>query len=189
MLIGVLNKYNSELIITPYYSVEQVFISVKVNNKIKLIVGACYIPEVSPLFVYETHVDTVNWLFERFGDDQRVIIGRDYNFRGTTFSYDNTGLVVNGTMSAAVNIIFDAFSVNNLSQYNSLRNPYGNTLDLVFTNQDFLSVDLCLNPLVPIDKPHPPLNINCEFMCTNLINREFKKFLKSRLSKYLYVLE
>jgi hypothetical protein len=97
------------------------------------------------------HVDTYYWLFERFSDDQRVIIGGDYNFRGTTFSHDNTGLVVNGTMSAAVNNIFDAFSVCNLSRYNSLRNPYGNTLDLVFTNIDFLSVDLCSNPLVPID--------------------------------------
>lgn len=74
----------SELITIPYnsVSVEQVFVSLKVNNKIKLIIGACYIPEVSSLSVYKTHVDTVNWLFEQFGDNIDLIICGDYNFRG-----------------------------------------------------------------------------------------------------------
>ncbi|XP_050531542.1 uncharacterized protein LOC126900110 [Daktulosphaira vitifoliae] len=181
VLIGIHRKYISELITTPYNSVEQVFVSIKNNNKIKLIIGTCYIPEVSPLSVYETHVNTVNWLYENFGDNVDLIICGDYNFRGTTFSYDNTGLIVNGRMPTAVNVVFDAFSIFNMSQFNSLCNPYGNTLDLVFSNLDLLSVDLCTSPLVPIDKPHPPLLINFEFKDTKnqselpLIKKNFIK--------------
>lgn len=181
--IGIHRKYNSELITIPYDSVEQVYVSIKStrNNKKKLIIGSCYIPEVSPLSTYETHVDTVNWLFEGFGDNLNLILSGDYNFRGTTFSYDNTGLVANGRMSETVNTVFDVFSTYNLSQYNSLRNPFGNTLDLVFSNLELLSVDLCTNPLVPIDIPHPPLLINCVInvskisSCSQLIRKNFKK--------------
>lgn len=59
-----------------------------------------------------------------------------------------------------MDVIFDSFSQFNLSQYNTLRNPYGNTLDLIFSNLNYLATDLCSNPLVPVDLPHPPLNIN-----------------------------
>lgn len=163
VLIGVHRKYISELTTIPFDSVEQVFVSIKTYNKKKLIIGTCYIPEVSPLSVYETHVLTINWLFERFGDNLDLIMSGDYNFRGTTFSHDNTGLVVSGRMPAAVNVVFDAFSVCNLSQYNSICNPYGNILHLIFSNLDLLKVDLCTSPLVPTDILHPPLHINCEF--------------------------
>lgn len=84
-------------------------------------------------------------------NDINIIITGDYNFRETTLSFDNTGLIVNGCRSAAVDVIFDSFSQFNLSQYNTLCNPYGNTLDLIFSNLNYLATDLCSNPLVPLD--------------------------------------
>jgi hypothetical protein len=38
-------------------------------HSILTVYGGLYIPEVSPILVYETHVLTINWLFERFGDN------------------------------------------------------------------------------------------------------------------------
>ncbi|KAF0717574.1 Reverse transcriptase domain-containing protein [Aphis craccivora] len=169
VVIIVNNKYTCELIQIPYGSIEQVFVLMKINDVQKVILGTCYIPETSPLSVYETHTDTISWLFSRFDDKTNILIAGDYNFRGTTFSCNNTGLTIDGNRSAAVNIIYDCFSVHNLSQYNCIRNSYGNILDLIFTNLNLISVKLCSSLLVTINKPHPPLNIICEFYkCNNL---------------------
>lgn len=105
------------------------------------------------------HVATIKCLFEYYGDNVNAIIAGDYNFLGITFSRDNTGLVLNDHKSAVVDVVFDSFSIYNLFQYNALRNPYDNTLDLIFSNFNLLSVDLCSSPLVQINKPHPTINI------------------------------
>jgi hypothetical protein len=76
-------------------------------------------------------------------------------------------LTVNGHRSTSIDIIFDCFSIHNLSQYNCIRNSYDNILDLVFTNLNLISVELCSSPLVIVDKPHPPLNIMYEFYKLN----------------------
>lgn len=54
--IGIKNNYVSEIIKISFNSLKQVFVLIKINNKIILIIGACYIPEVSLISVYETHV-------------------------------------------------------------------------------------------------------------------------------------
>lgn len=57
------------------------------DYEINLIIDTCYIPEASLISVKETHVHSINWLFESFGDNIDLIISSDYNFRVTTFSY------------------------------------------------------------------------------------------------------
>lgn len=88
--IGIKNNCASEIIKILFNSVEQVFILIKINNKVRLIIGACYIPEVSLKSVYEIHVNTSNWIIECFGDNIDMIASGDYNFRGITFSHDST---------------------------------------------------------------------------------------------------
>lgn len=71
-------KYTCELILILYYSVEQELTQ-------KIILGTCYIPETSPLSVYETHANTINWLFSRFGDKTDIITTGDIIFVARPF--------------------------------------------------------------------------------------------------------
>lgn len=91
VIIIVNNKiYTYELIPNPYDSIEQVFVLITINDVQKIILGTCHVPETSPLSVYETHANTINWLFLCFGDKTDIIIAGNYNFRGATFSWNNT---------------------------------------------------------------------------------------------------
>lgn len=93
------SKYTCELIQISSGSIEQVFVLIKINDVQKMILGTCYIPETSPLLVYETHTDTIDWLFSRFGEKTDILIAGDYNFRDTTFSCNNTELTIDGVRS------------------------------------------------------------------------------------------
>lgn len=100
-------------------------------------------------------------IFSRFGDNTDIIAG-DHNFCDISFSFNNTGLIVDSNRSASIDIIYDCFSIPNLSQYNCSRNLYGNIFDLIFPNLNLISVESFLSPLVTMNKPHPPISTICE---------------------------
>lgn len=61
VFIDIHNKYENNLISIPYNLVKQVFISIKDNNRKKLI-GSCHILKVGPMSVYKTLIKTVGYL-------------------------------------------------------------------------------------------------------------------------------
>ena len=67
---------------------------------------------------------------------------------------------------------------------NHVKNFCNNVLDLVLlTNDVEFSVKECQNPLVKIDKPHPP--IECELLNGNPI-KKFEKIVNKKKAIYNY---
>lgn len=58
-----------------------------------------------------------------------------------------------------INNISDTLDFLNLSQYNNFPNKVGSILDLVLCNFSNLNLDLCLDPLLPVDEFHPTLKL------------------------------
>lgn len=50
-----------------------------------------------------------------------MIISDNYHFHGTNFYHNNTDLVVTDYRSTAIDLVFGALSICNLSQYSYIR--------------------------------------------------------------------
>lgn len=107
-------------------------------------------------------------------DNDILIILGDFNLPNIKYSQSNDNKLIphNFKPSFTADFFCDLNAIG-LKQLNNVKNHSRNILDLIFVN-DELDYDLqeCTNPLVKIDKPHPPI----EFHIHNVIPR--RKILK-----------
>ncbi|KAK9503959.1 hypothetical protein O3M35_010409 [Rhynocoris fuscipes] len=165
VLIAINSSFPSQLIDTTAFcsSVEQVFVSVSVGSK-SVLIGAVYIPPSSSIELYSEHCATVEYLVSSNSCGDIVIMG-DYNLPGISWNHPTSGVPWCSTSrssstSKQAYTVIDSFSFLNFVQYNFIKNPYNNVLDLVFSQSSDVNVSLCDNPLVNIDLPHPALEID-----------------------------
>jgi hypothetical protein len=159
IMICVHNKYHSEIISILDNCIEQLFVLIKLNNKIKYIIGTCYIPSGKLVSSYLFHIQTIENILSKYNNNVDILLVEDYNLPGSTFTNDNTGLVLEGVHSVQAQIIFDSSSLLNLYQLNNTEHLNGSILDLVFTNISNLVVHNELNSLFKIDSYHPYISM------------------------------
>jgi hypothetical protein len=147
---------------------EQLFVLIKFNNKIKYIIGTCYIPPGKSASSYLFHIQTVENILSKYYNNVDILLVGNYNLPGSIFTNDNTGLFF-GVHSVQAQIIFNSFSFLNLYQLNNTENSKGSILDLVFTNISNLVVYNELNSLVKIDSYHPSISMT-HYYSDNTIN-------------------
>jgi hypothetical protein len=74
------------------------------------------------------------------------------------------------------------FAFHGFFQMNNILNSHNSLLDLVFTNNNFISVDVATEPAVPPDSYHPPLSLTFHFTLPptpSSHSRSFYNFKKS----------
>lgn len=157
--ICVHKRYSAKQVLTPISNVEQLFVSVTVNDNIKIILGTCYIPPASPVTIYKTHVETIDYLYSLFDSNTQFILAGDYNLPNVKFTNDDLGMLYSGVHTPSADVIFEHFSSLNLYQINMIENEFNKTLDLVFVTNNSTHVNKSEDNLVPLDKHHPALNI------------------------------
>lgn len=86
-------------------NIEHIFIKLKLNNTLNLILGACYIPPNSLLSVYTKHVETIEEILQTSPNVKFILTG-DYNLPNVYFSNDSDGLIFNGVHSDKADVIF-----------------------------------------------------------------------------------
>lgn len=93
----------------------------------------------------------------------------DYNLSGAHLFSNDEGLNFVGKLSES--FIFDCFTLNEFSQYNTSFNKSGSLLDLVFSNIKNTFVSSVINDyLVSVDNYHPPLKVSFELNKNNIIH-------------------
>ena len=140
-------------------NIEHCFVVFQLRHK-HVIVGSVYLPPDSDLSIYESHCLAIDEALSRMPESSIIIVG-DYNLPnihwsavGNTLVYYQTGP---SRMIAQANVIAQYFNEFNFRQYNNVVNSNGNCLDLVFSNLNDVCVHISLDPLIDIDKFHPPL--------------------------------
>jgi hypothetical protein len=156
VLIGVRKDICSNSISISNLNVEQIFVRFNISS-ISFVIGGVYIPPHSNLDIYNSHSQTIEFLVRQYPFHSFIICG-DYNLPEIVWDNDNSGLTYLYSSNICATCIPETFASNGFFQNNSIFNSHDSILDLVFCNTSFL-VEKSLEPLVPIDSYHPPLNI------------------------------
>lgn len=83
------------------------------NGKTNYVIRPCYIPPSKPVSSYLSHTQTVDYVLSKLKNKIYIILLGDYILPKSFFSNDNTGFIVEGNLSAQVEIIFDCFTLHN----------------------------------------------------------------------------
>ncbi|KAG5887687.1 hypothetical protein JTB14_015590 [Gonioctena quinquepunctata] len=144
-----LKNYSSNVIAINKDNVEQIFVNISAYGD-ELIIGGIYLPPSSRHDLYEDHCATVDSVMERFPEKKLLLYG-DYNLPN-----DELGVSAIYNNNNAVQILIESLAFHNLFQSNSIKNCFGVTLDLIFTNdKDIITVEIANDCLLPFDPYHP----------------------------------
>lgn len=121
-------------------------------KNLETLICCVYITSGSPLYVYESFLESLQTCDDLNFADKLYIIG-DFNITEITGAAYDLG---NGTSKAKIInqliSVYDLYSINNINNGTS-------TLDLVLTNVTEARVNECDTPMVNIDNFHPCLDI------------------------------
>ncbi|KAL5244024.1 hypothetical protein ACI65C_011434 [Semiaphis heraclei] len=163
-------------------SVEQIYVRCTIGLN-SFVIGGVYIPPNSFSNIYHIHSQTIESLVQNYPFYKFIICG-DYNSPEILWENDDCGLNFSFTSCTRAACIPGTFASNGFFQNNKNLNSHGSILDLIFCNIPFL-VDKSLEPVVPIDPYHPPLNLTLPFSdhTNSLDNRHsFYNFRKTNYS-------
>lgn len=160
VLIAVKKSINCRLLHTPVDTVEHLFVLLIFNGR-KVVIGNAYIPPNSPLQKYEEFCSSVSHILsENYVENVDVLLCGDFNRPGVLWINDPEGTRSTGKRSEETDILADCMAFFQCFQLNSIPNCFGNYLDLIFSNRNDFVVEICENPLLRLDNPHPALQFD-----------------------------
>ncbi|XP_055523060.1 uncharacterized protein LOC129717229 [Wyeomyia smithii] len=164
VLIAVAQKFCSSAInLNRGSCLEQVCVSAVIKGT-KLLLTAVYIPPDRSKIVrfIDEHILSMRELCDKGSLNDRVLICGDYNQPQISWFNGENGVQCDSSLPlhVASAAVIDGFEFLNLKQVNTLRNNLGRILDLVYClPEQEISVHLAIAPLLPVDPPHPPLEL------------------------------
>lgn len=108
VLIGIRKDITSRLLITSVLNVKQNFVSFSIGNSY-FVVGGVYIPPLSLTEVYESHLTSVEFLFNKYTNHTFIICG-DYNLPEIVWNNDDCGLLYSYSSSTRAPCIPELFT-------------------------------------------------------------------------------
>ncbi|KAL5245992.1 hypothetical protein ACI65C_013400 [Semiaphis heraclei] len=132
----------------------------------KFIINAAYFPPLSPPFLYENFMSLLETTYQQHPEHTFLLCG-DYNLPDISWSNDSHGLTYNSSSPLRVPCVPELLAFNGFYQKNSVLNSKGSILDLICCNTDSVIVCESLEPFVPPDLYHPPLNISLHIISTS----------------------
>jgi len=158
VLIGIRKDFSSKLITVPDINVEHLFVEFS-SGASRFLTCCVYFPPLSPSLLYERFMSNVESVIQQYPNHTFVISG-DFNLPEISWSNDSNGLTYTYSSSLRAPCVPEIFAFNGFFQKNSVFNTQGSILDLVFSNSDSVIVNESLEPFVPSDFYHPPLNLS-----------------------------
>lgn len=167
VLIAVRNGISATRITVADRSFEHVWTRLKLAN-CTLVIGAVYIPpdrSTDERFM-KRYTDIVDGIVCSQGTETNVIVFGDFNLRTLRWTLANDGFCTVDhnatTLTGPITAFLDGMNLCNMRQLNCTKNHLGNTLDLVFVNEeigDVFEIDEAVDPLIAIDLHHPPFAV------------------------------
>jgi len=165
VLIAVKNTIKCKVLNAPINNVEAVFVHLHMDDTI-FIIGCIYIPPCSPLITYENVFSVLNDLYLAYPSAKFIILG-DFNL--PSIHWTHLSLPINST-SQIDSYFVNMLSYLNFNQLNHVPNENNVILDLVLSNVH-LNVSNDPDPLLPLDKHHPALNVTIDYNQFNLLKQ------------------
>lgn len=157
MLVAVRKNLCSKFIPCEITLFNQVFVLLRFRD-ISYVIGGCYIPPSSDRIFYESHCTSVELVMSLHPDAHLILCG-DYNLPEAEWSNVDNGLRVECPNGSSAVTLVDSFTFLDLLQMNYVRNTRGRLLDLVFAHVGDVSVSCSVDPLLPANVNHTPLDI------------------------------
>ncbi|KAL5238619.1 hypothetical protein ACI65C_006029 [Semiaphis heraclei] len=124
------------------------------------------LPPLSPPFLYENFMSLLETTYQQHPEHTFLLCG-DYNLPDISWSNDSHGLTYNSSSPLRVPCVPELLAFNGFYQKNSVLNSKGSILDLICCNTDSVIICESLEPFVPPDPYHPPLNISLHIISTS----------------------
>lgn len=158
VMLCVSKNISSTKLPVKHKSVEQIFVLLNIPNR-KIIIGCVYIPPASDLQTYKNHNEDIEVLKFKYPKAKFIIAG-DYNLPNWTSQGDNGPATNQAELQCAkCSEIRDMSLFLGLTQSNKVFNINNRMLDLVFSSDSKIVVELSDELLLPLDQHHPPLDI------------------------------
>lgn len=156
---------SSNILLDGVNHVEYVCIKIQLNSNSNVFIYAAYIPPNSPASIYDDHAKAINQI--QMGPNDFFIVQGDFNIPHSNWILDDADqnvLLPANIKPLHAETFIDSVLQLGLHQINSIRNPNGKLLDLIFTN-DFENAEIsCPPPLSKIDEEyHPPILLSYEW--------------------------
>lgn len=158
VLVAVRKDIDSSPLIIPYNNVEQLFVRFSLNS-LNIIISSVYIPPSSPIDLYTTHLNTIDFIVHNYPNHSFILTG-DYNLPFISWSNDAHGLCFLSHTISEYTAIPERLAIHGFFQHNYILNSHHSLLDLIFSNLNSITVKLALDPAVPADTYHPPLSLS-----------------------------
>ena len=177
VMLSVKKEISSSLVYVHQGLYETVCLLVRLN-KINLIISALYMPPLYQLSLYEDYIKNLKSVLFKYNNCKILLLG-DFNIPGYKFKNENNKIKLIGHHSckeirSIANFIKNEMNNLELLQFNQVYNYKENILDVVFSNLN-IEVTECIDPLLKIDKPHPPLDISIN--CNYNLSLRFSEFI------------
>ena len=142
-----------------FSDIEIVGAKLKLSNEKCIFVFCTYIP---PSRSNNRHAyDKIVMAIKSSGisDNDIVILLGDFNLPNIKYKYNEENKMVPYNFKPSFTTeFFDDINSMGIRQVNNIENHKNNVLDLIFLNDELeCDLNVCTNPLVKIDKPHPPI--------------------------------
>lgn len=158
---------------------------------------AIYLPPPVRNDDVKTFTDKVNSILQNSSDRENTLIVGDFNMGGIAWQRDGDNDTCGMTPVGYGNCelfcrLVDFLMLNDLGQYNNVKNKNNKVLDLILCNKEsIIHVTECHNPIKDIDRHHPALEIQLKMSVESLkktVKIERKNFYKgdySAINDYL----
>jgi len=152
---------------------EAVWAEFSINLK-KFIIGVHYIPPNSDLNTYQSHIEIIGSLIEKFDDTYQILVFGDFNLPDISWVPHSNYLLPIASLSVVGSNFVDAMASFDLKQINNIFNIRNRLLDLIFATGNFFELNFfieeCSDCLVKNDEHHKSILLD--------INVSVKEFLK-----------
>ncbi|XP_062705565.1 uncharacterized protein LOC134287559 [Aedes albopictus] len=164
VLIAIAQRYASRVVHTVCgRGLEQICVSSTIKGRKVLICGIYIPPDKSQnVSIINDHLSSMNELCEKCSPGDAVLVCGDYNQPHMRWCVAENSIQCSvSLLPVASSTLLDGMDYLCLVQRNVVRNQLDRTLDLVFCSPDCEAVVNCsLDPLLPVDSHHPPLEFS-----------------------------
>ncbi|XP_073984063.1 uncharacterized protein [Rhodnius prolixus] len=149
-------------------TIEQKFVSLKFESEC-ILIGVVYIPPASPLQDYQQHCMTIEHILQSTNFNKAFIVG-DYNIPSVNWLNvaDNTC----ESLPPAGQLVVDTYVYAQMHQINGITNCLGEFLDLVFSTDKNIAVNLAHDSIFKKEGYHPPLQFSFNLGCEKNVFKE-----------------
>ncbi|KAE9521330.1 hypothetical protein AGLY_018273, partial [Aphis glycines] len=122
-----------------------------------------YIPPSSPVEHYNTHLNTIDFIVQKYPNHSLILTG-DYNLPFISWSNDTHDLCFLTQSISEYTSIPERLAIHGFYQHDYILNSHHSLLDLIFSNLSSLIVNHALDAAVPADPYHPPLSLSINIL-------------------------